>query len=410
MKFLRLYYSNTYRFAVVAATAALIFASIVVRTPVTAYAYPSNGSTPMVASEQKIDDVSSGACVSLSRCFLVGNDFKGGALMLVSTNEGANWQDVTLPNSPNPTASGFVKIICQSSDNCVALGWSLVPVSPSEEIAEQFILATTDGGTTWSKSSLPSSYTESGSMNDVSCISSSDCMVVAESDTTTGSFPIIVTTDAGLTWHYSGLPGPSNAYPQTSLGCELNSELCVTAGFIAGIKPSVDGLSPTTNYGTSWNKAADVTAGLNVTSIGCFTSGECLVTGYTNTDNGVIITSSDKGSSWHISDVVAPANSNIILRGLACLDSRNCVTVGYMFNSSGAATVIARSTDSGQSWQRATLPSSQKDFTLTGVTKVPSSSEYMAYATQRMAPLQNNQGTLWSSNKGSTWTYRPITY
>src|ERR1700686_2238152 len=81
------------------------------------------------------------ACPSLSTCLLVGTSTTGKGIILATHDGGASW----LSSAVGVSSGGLNAISCADTDHCVAVG------------ASGSVLATADGGSTWSvPTTLPS--------------------------------------------------------------------------------------------------------------------------------------------------------------------------------------------------------------------------------------------------------------
>jgi photosystem II stability/assembly factor-like uncharacterized protein len=98
--------------------------------------------------------------------------------ILATTNGGATW----LVRRPMPDMPDmpFTAVSCPSTKDCL-----VVP-----GLATRFVFSTSNGGSTWTKRSLP---IEGSWLGGISCPSTKDCVLV-------GPDGLLVTTNGGSTW------------------------------------------------------------------------------------------------------------------------------------------------------------------------------------------------------------------
>ena len=127
-----------------------------------------------------------------------------------------------------------------------------------------------------------------------------------------------------------------------------------------------------------------------LTSVSCPSALDCVAAG-NEAGSGVIVASTDAGSSW---SAVSPAATVGPLYGVACSSVTSCVAVGLDPNGGG---VVAVTTDGGTTWTSSSVP--QDAQTLNGVS-CPTASDCYAvgedYATSSAAIIVSQDG-------GSTW-------
>jgi photosystem II stability/assembly factor-like uncharacterized protein len=122
---------------------------------------------------------------------------------------------VTWVNRGFGTAGGYLwTVSCPSVSTCVAAG-------------RDSLIATTDGGTTWVSETPPPSVAF-GFLVDVSCASTTSCVAVASGDPgIPGSAAIIATTDGGATWTTQTIP--NGVYSPLAVSCASPSP-CTAVG------------------------------------------------------------------------------------------------------------------------------------------------------------------------------------
>jgi photosystem II stability/assembly factor-like uncharacterized protein len=330
---------------------------------------------PIVGGEQPgYGNYNAVACASPSRCFAVGADNGGNGVAGSSVDGGDSWSNESLPAGSPPLDA----IACADSTHCVAVGqgataatsdggttWDLaaVPVANTTMIgvtclstqtclaagvtSEQagpyagVILISTNGGLSWTSSTLPPGTYGIG---DVVCPTSSRCIAVGAQ--------ILVSSDGGQTWSTATVPGGTQAL--RSIACS-SSTTCVAIG------PNSDAVSNpnattvaimTTDGGSTWTQDAFPTGSASLEQISCPSSSQCFAGGPSLTQNGpaAFFTSSNSGASW----TAAPSAPKGIsaVAGLSCPAVNDCAVVGRQANGQAAT---AASTDL-TTWATTTLP------------------------------------------------------
>lgn len=144
------------------------------------------------------------ACTSTSTCILVGGATEATspkAVVLFSPHGGLGWNEATLP-------AGFAQmraVSCPDSQHCLAIADPPTqPGATSPEGSE--ILATADGGHTWSLEGPPGPAPLV--LTSISCVTSSECWAAGQS-TTAPKGVVVQTTDGGTSWTAVRLPGPT---------------------------------------------------------------------------------------------------------------------------------------------------------------------------------------------------------
>lgn len=246
-------------------------------------------------------------------------------------------------------------------------------VDPGDSPDQSEIFRSGDGGSTWSKSTLPASTWLS---SPISCSDASDCAVgasiggrAAELRWGSGKSVMLVTTDGGRTWVARALPPGVGTI--TDLSCPSASE-CVALAVPADA-PRIDGMDPyagvdrfyptnvlvTTDAGRTWSKAAYPAepAGVSyyVNAVECPSEARCYFSAdrsqvvrdldgsYSRANSAeVILASRDGGRSLGLS--TSPAGGWIY--DLTCPDPSSCEAVVSGIESSS----VWYTHDAGRTW------------------------------------------------------------
>jgi photosystem II stability/assembly factor-like uncharacterized protein len=230
-------------------------------------------------------------CVAGSTCYLlatIGEPPQAPrAAVLVSHDAGKTWTVQTgldaaakmgEPNTPIPVTP--TRISCPSVTACFVLATVYVPVtSPGQPGTHVVLLATTDGGATWTAHATPpdtvpnSGYPPLG--QDLACPTTTTCYLLSytqnpEAGNPNGlPGPVLVTHDAGATWQSSVV---SKGEYLMAIACP-SAQTCHVAG--------ASSLFGTTDGGMSWQREsmADGTPIPPMSSIACPAVGSCYAIG-----------------------------------------------------------------------------------------------------------------------------------
>jgi photosystem II stability/assembly factor-like uncharacterized protein len=274
----------------------------------------------------------------------------------VTHDGGASSQQSALPAAITRTTSGLA---CTDADTCSLLG--------QDSSGYSAFLTTGDGGQTWMSVPGPSQLSSSSFVATLSCSATASCVIVGygqDGGGGPGSGSAMVTTDGGRTWSQSPLP---SGFVPIGLQC-FSAGGCISTGFdsSSAVTPSAAGTALySTDGGSTWSSATVPTGTRAMTSLSCSDASHCFATsfgGADSTPSDVLITT-DGGQSWSSTDTGGLPLS--ILTSVSCPTSSYCWASGVIVPSgtgnaisfADAQGLLASSTDQGQSWQTAQLPS-----------------------------------------------------
>lgn len=267
-------------------------------------------------------DASAISCVSASVCWAAGSSWTTGTPAVAETTDGTkSWTDMT------PTAWATATFTPSAIDCVTATTCWLAGTDNSTNLYEPAVASTTDGGASWTTySNLPTfiSSDPNGtySLNGISCVSAISCVAVGGLNEADGTATVISTTDGGTTWSRSTDPGLTGLQQLFSVSClpsasATGNPTCFAAGTItAAAGPAVvvsyDG-------GATWQgmHTFDNTGWLS--SISCVNAKHCWAAGAGTTV--ALVGTSNGGNTW--SRVTSDTTNEY--GSVSCLNVNVCV-------------------------------------------------------------------------------------
>ena len=292
------------------------------------------------------------SCPSASECIAGGYSSTGADYSLRTVDAGTTWQV-----GGSASSQSFSATSCANANDCMA-----VVTGGSAPV-----VVTTNGGVSWSSSgigSFPNNQSQGVSLSGVACITQQDCIVVGALTTIVNNKPVISpwispTTNGGSSWSSSSIPSGSAALVQ-QVSCGVTSgsasSVCVAIGFKTLSFPLEPSLLVSTDGGSSWT-APTLPSGIEmIQGVSCSTAEYCMAEGFpapgASSANVVLIQTMDGGSSW--TSVPVPSNLEMV-SGISCvansISKSDCIVVGQLASQSGASGPAAFvTTNSGLSW------------------------------------------------------------
>jgi hypothetical protein len=329
--------------------------------PATVPASPS--AAPPTAHE--LFDVS---CVSAKNCLAVGQDqnaFKGAGGPLAETWNGTTWKTVSVKLPSGATGGILGRVSCVSASHCVAVGFF------AKGNGNQFALAETWNGRTWTPAQPPAPGGENTSLTGVSCKSATSCVAVGAYTQNTSSGPTgapLAETWNGRKWTEARPPAPKG-----TLLSALDAVSCVSAVKCVATGVSFTNLASVALIeswnGKSWSrmKAAALPGNplAELTGVSCASANSCAAVGYAASTTGLgSLAEVWNGKSWRLASVRWPkGTSNAELSGVSCAAVNACVAVGTIdsnlksVSNTGKAAAV---TWNGKAWAVTNVPAPGK--------------------------------------------------
>jgi hypothetical protein len=278
--------------------------------------------------------LSSVSCAGSSTCVAVGKDD-----IVASGDGGATWSAHSLSN----TDFTLLGVGCQSATLCLAGG---INDHPLRQDNQAVIVTSTDGGVTWKQSAVPSFVAGVAS---IACPSATRCIAVGSN--------VLVSNDAGATWSPVAVKGGTG---------QLLSITCPSATTCIAVGPNASGANnpnapgnavETTDGGITFSAVTLPPASASVFEVSCASVTSCVAGGAMGTGAAtpVFLSSTNGGASW--ATAAAPPNF-MGVAGLSCPPGGACVAVGR----AGTGTSLQSSTASlapGGQWRTQSTPVAQ---------------------------------------------------
>ncbi len=211
--------------------------------------------------------------------------------LIATTNGGVTWASVDLPNG----SSGFYQLTDVSFVDATH-GWVCGLFTPTIGATSYRILATTDGGDTWSVETLPANVKV---LKQVDFVNVSDGWATGwgyDSGTAKWGYILLKTTDGGTTWTAS-LFGDGQAN-LNAIDFTSASEGWVATASVADYAPAK--IWHSTDGGSTWAVSTTM-EGATITDLAASASGECYASGQTQglgDWEGFVLHTTDDGATW----------------------------------------------------------------------------------------------------------------
>lgn len=260
-----------------------------------------------------------------------------------------------------PTGTGSLDAVsCGSSSDCWAVG--LAPAEPDSAASGRshaVVDGTADGGRSWRADAVP--VPGAASLIGVDCSGPRACMAVG-ADVVGGATQglVLVTTDRGRRW--TVMHAPAGATDLVAVDCTAPGDCTVLAGQGPGYWAA-----STMDDGAVWQHLGTLPGGLaGVSSLACTSTGTCLAAGNTPTTPGkgaaAVAVTADGGMTW--SSATLPPGTGP-LHDVNCPAPAQCLAVGTKSPTTigvaqGQGEVLS-STDAGTTWTTVAAPASVGD-------------------------------------------------
>ena len=300
----------------------------------------------------RIVNLSGVSCPTVNDCWAVGATSSNSGVVVSTTDGGTTWSTQTLPNTVTKNISGsrivrFSSVSCPTTNDC----WAVGATSANSGV----VVVTTDGGKKWSIQFPSSGLTQTllgglYTLNGISCPTGNDCWAVGATSSNSGV--VIATRDGGTTWSAQILPNGVSIL--NGISCSASSQ-CSASGTGSS---RVGAIVSTTDGGTTWSEEklpSVITQALpsgyyGLNGVSCPTKTGCWAVGATSSNSGVVVSTTDGGTTWSVPTLPRAAS---LLNGVSCPTSSYCIAVGATSSKTG---LVISTSDSGASWNSQSLP------------------------------------------------------
>jgi photosystem II stability/assembly factor-like uncharacterized protein len=279
------------------------------------------------------------ACPTRSDCRMLGVSASGYEL-LVSSDGGWHWDVEPMPLDAQTASPGG--LACPTTTECIlGVGQALA--------GHGYVVRTDDTGGTWTTESLPDPNFDPGT---ISCPSATDCWMVggyANGEIPTDDDTVLATTDGGVTWTADTLP--VDVFQTLSISCPTTSNCWLTATAL----DSTTAIYATNDGGTTWNLQTSVPESVaGPRSISCATNTTCTATGSNGVFTPAAYATANGGSTW--SAQTLPGTPAAEPGSISCTSATTCFVVSSQFTPSNPQIAAFATDDGGQTWNTQPLP------------------------------------------------------
>jgi hypothetical protein len=267
-------------------------------------------------------------------------------------------------------SSVLTGVSCPSATDCMAVGWS----EANGESSVYYTLAEAWNGTSWTITPTPSPGDLGGGaeLTAISCVSSTDCMAVGETETFQAKTGRTVPHPLAESWNgtkWARVPTPKFAHTTAM----LNGVSC-TAG--AGGGPG------------------------RCTAVGS--------EGGPRDPTQFTLAESWNGTTWKFVSTPMPLTpGGTALNAVSCAEATDCIAVGYYGYSTGFGTSVSLAESwNGTRWRRLVTPTPDSSAAFTGVA-CPAATDCEAVGGDAQTAPKLGAGTFAALWNGRTWKTQP---
>jgi hypothetical protein len=282
-------------------------------------------------------------------CFGVGNSTTAsGSRPLLLLGNKTFWSDFSfeLPSSAEYPGAVLESISCFGETFCLAVGYYTPKASQRKPLA---VRMNSEFKWTWQKPAIPGTdeFTE---LTGVSCTSATSCEAVGTTKATSGatSSKTLAEHSNGSTWSiktsYSSASG-ENAL--TDVSC-TSSTSCLAVG-----RTGTSTLGEVYS-GTEWKQAGTGIVG-SLEGVSCTAASACTAVGQIGTK---IAARRWNGTTWATQTTVGPPGATLSIGSdVSCISATGCVAVGH-YDSEGASHPLAERWN-GTTWSQDSVPAAK---------------------------------------------------
>ncbi len=255
------------------------------------------GSTWSAASIPSVNAYfTSVSCTDTEHCWVTGALGIGGTSTIIATADGGStwatlaWSAPPLPpNSVALIGSQLNAITCTTSNDCVAVGQATYSMTVSPPIETQGVISTTDdGGQSWQ-----TQLVQANNITGISCPIPQECLAVGQNSGNQSVYEI-TTTNGGATWTISSLASGSqiaggHAPDINAISC-FDTLHCVAAGVVFDSDEYETPITASIDGGSTWSNQTVNPDGADLEGVGCVSSTTCWAVGFTSSGSVIVHT------------------------------------------------------------------------------------------------------------------------
>ena len=287
-------------------------------------------------------------CPTANTCMVAGQipDAGKSSSMYVTSDGGQSWTSRKIPGVNDSP----VLLSCATPSTCVAMYNVSGPTAPHRPNAS---VVTSDGGQTWTATTLPLSFVPSDSSEALQCFGDGRCIATGSTPVGTmgqGRASAIYSTDGGATWSMAAVPPLGAIVGIMSCSSDVH---CISieshnnsGGFLtsSGVLVTNDGGQSWSTYPAESLTPSGVSGIPSIDSISCPTDSQCWATGGAlgSTCQGscpyvpqiaFILTTNNGGQTWSSQPLPTPPSTSlqyVEAYPVSCPTGTDCFVVGTL--------------------------------------------------------------------------------
>ncbi len=283
-----------------------------------------------------------------------------GATVLATRNGGATWTAETLPAA----ISYLSGISCIDTSRCAAVGQVAVP-GGTQGVA----IWTADGGRTWTV--VPPPVGGTTDVTTVTCLAGGHCLAVGSGPTGAVS---LVSTSAGRQWSLAG-PLPPGTLGATQVSCADGAHCWASGQVALDVAHQAGAVDETSDFGAQWTPlplppGTGLLGGIScapATGPGASLPYTASTGGGAAPGSGASTTTIAAGPGTPTTSTTAPPAPSSTTTTVPGVPGYRCAVVGTTSTTLGAARsgrgVILTTTNGGSSWTAERVPAEAASFT-----------------------------------------------
>ena len=341
------------------------------------------------------------SCPSSTYCVAVGINenaeasVKGGGA-LIQTWNGRTWTSVAPKAPKGALAAELLGVSCATAKSCVAVGLYLNGRGVGVPLAETW------NGRAWTPGTpARPSGSAGGQLDNVSCRTANSCVAVGSYSTSAGSAALAESWNGG-TWTMARPPEPKGrvAGELIKVSCP-STTYCVAVG-TSGTSTADFALAEAWN-GKTWSRMpvqppVSGKYGTELTGVSCTSAASCVAVGTGSAAGGGLSSFAEvwNGRAWAAGKMSWPKGTRRpYLVAVSCRSAKSCVAVGFAdadFDAGGHTGRAAATSWNGRTWTAATVPAPGKGkASLFNAVSCPATADCVAVG--QLGPYNSDEGS-----------------